>query len=62
MICLTLMFLTACASVPADEAALCRATDQARTSLAGALVEDGGSQSRREGLALIDALDAGCAP
>lgn len=62
MICLTVMFLTGCASGPADEAALCQATASARTSLAGALVSDGGAESRREGLALIEAMDSGCQP
>lgn len=60
MTCLTLMFSTGCASGPASEAALCSVTDRSRTSLAGALVSDGGPESRRAGLALIEALDAGC--
>ena len=56
--CLTLTCLSACASVPASEPALCTVTATPRTALAGALVADGGPQSRRAGLVLIEQLDA----
>ena len=55
-----MLSLTACATGPVTENALCPATDGARTALAGALVSDGGPQSRRAGLVLIETLDAGC--
>ena len=61
LICLTMLSLTACASGPvANETALCASTAQTRTALAGALVDDGGSESRRAGLAIIAQLDAAC--
>lgn len=59
LICLTVLSVTACASAPSDSA-LCGATDRARTQLAAALVEDGGPQSQRAGLVLIEGIDAGC--
>lgn len=52
--------LTACASVPASEPAVCTVTDASRTDLAGALVADGGPLSRRAGLVLIETLDEVC--
>ena len=58
--CLTLTFLTACATAPANDAGICSATAKARTELAGALVRDGGPESRRAGLAIIEGIDGGC--
>lgn len=52
-------FLTACTTVPTADP-VCPATGDARTALAGALVADGGPQSRRAGLVLIETLDRGC--
>lgn len=54
-----LPLLTACATVPTADP-VCPATEQARTTLAGALVADGGLQSRRAGLVLIETLDRSC--
>lgn len=59
MACLTVLSLTACGTVPAGDP-VCPSTDRARTDLAGALVEDGGPQSKRAGLALIETLDRVC--
>lgn len=57
-----MLSLTGCATAPASDSALCAATDRARTELAGALIDDGGPESRRAGLVLIEAVDAGCQP
>lgn len=54
-----LSLTTACASALGNDAA-CSATREARSDLAGALVDDGGSQSKRSGLELIETLDAVC--
>ncbi|WP_158247948.1 hypothetical protein [Paracoccus sp. SY] len=54
-----LPLLTACATAPTADP-ICPATDQARTALAGALVADGGPQSQRAGLVLIETLDGVC--
>lgn len=55
------MLLIGCASVPANEApAICETTATTRTALAGALVSDGGTDSRRQGASLIAQLDAAC--
>ena len=54
-----LMSLTACANALGNDAA-CSATREARSDLAGALVDDGGSESQRAGLELIETLDAVC--
>ena len=54
------MSLTACANALGNDAA-CSATREARSGLAGALVDDGGSESQRAGLVLIETLDGVCA-
>lgn len=54
-----LSLTTACESALGNDAA-CSATRQARSDLAGALVDDGGSQSKRSGLELIETLDSVC--
>ena len=54
-----LTLTTACASALGNDAA-CSATREARSNLAGALVDDGGSESKRSGLELIETLDAVC--
>lgn len=59
LICLIVLSVTGCASVPSDSA-ICASTERARTQLAGALVEDGGPVSQRAGAVLIAGLDAGC--
>lgn len=59
MICLTMLCLTGCGIAPNDSA-LCDVTARDRTALADALVADGGIESRRAGLRVIEALDAGC--
>ena len=60
LICLTMLFLTGCANVPANDAALCGSTEAARTRLASALLVDGGPESRRAGATLIAGIDGGC--
>lgn len=57
---LALMLLTGCGSMPISEAALCDGTAASRRALAAALLDDGGDQSRRAGLRLLDELRAGC--
>lgn len=62
LIALALTSLTAaCATMPANDTAVCSASRDARGDLAGALIADGGDQSKRAGLALLDKLAAGCA-
>ena len=53
------LFVSACASVPTDNA-ICSVTETPRTDLAEALVDDGGPQSQRAGLVLIETLDVSC--
>lgn len=60
MIWTTLLSLTACASTPVSQTAICDGTEASRTALAAALIEDGGSNSQRAGLRLLDQLQAGC--
>lgn len=54
-----LSLTTACASALGNDAA-CSATREARSDLAGALVDDGGPKSQRSGLVLIETLDGVC--
>lgn len=54
-----MLFVTGCATGLGGDAA-CEATRDQRTALAGALLDDGGDQSQREGLELISVLDAVC--
>lgn len=54
-----LSLTTACASALGNDAA-CSATREARSDLAGALVDDGGPKSKRSGLELIEILDTTC--
>ena len=58
--CLMLMCVNACANTQASDAAICDGTRTSRQALAAALVEDGGAQSQRAGLRLLDQMDAGC--
>ncbi len=62
MILTTLTLLTACASTPVSQTAICDGTEASRKALAAALIEDGGAQSQRAGLRLLDQLEAGCHP
>lgn len=62
MIWTTLTLLTACASTPVSQTAICDGTAASRTALAAALIEDGGARSQRAGLRLLDQLEAGCHP
>ena len=57
---LALMWTSGCATMPVSEAGLCDGTAASRQALAGALLTDGGDQSRRAGLRLLDELRAGC--
>lgn len=57
---LALMWSAGCATMPVSEAALCDGTAASRRALASALVVDGGDQSRRAGLRLLDQMKAGC--
>ncbi|RRH71979.1 hypothetical protein [Falsigemmobacter faecalis] len=58
-IALTLMLLvTGCVRV--DPAAICDGSRAARTEHAAALAADGGARSVVTGVALIEAIDAGC--
>lgn len=56
----TLMWLSACAATPISEAGICDGTAAGRKALAEALLIDGGAQSRRAGLGLLDQMRAGC--
>ncbi|MBB4625934.1 hypothetical protein [Paracoccus denitrificans] len=62
MIWTTLLLLTACASTPVSQTAICDGTAASRKALAAALIEDGGARSQRAGLRLLDQLEAGCHP
>ncbi|WP_418024984.1 hypothetical protein ACNKFW_15645 (plasmid) [Paracoccus sp. TD-10] len=62
MILTTLTLLTACAGTPVSQTAICDGTAASRKALAAALVEDGGAQSQRAGLRLLDQMAAGCHP
>lgn len=55
----TLLLLTACASTSSGPA-VCDGTVQSRAALADALLTDGGPQSRRAGLLVLDQVAAGC--
>lgn len=59
MILTMMLFLSACAPAPSGDA-ICDGTRASRVALAGALVADGGPESRRAGLMLIGQIDAGC--
>lgn len=54
------MWLSACAVTPISEAGICDGTAASRKVLAGALLIDGGAQSRRAGLGLLDQMRVGC--
>ena len=58
--CLMLTFANGCASTPGSDAAICDGTQASRQTLAAALVEDGGPQSQRAGLQVLNQLAAGC--
>ena len=58
--CLMLMCVNACANTQASDAAICDGTQASRQTLAAALVEDGGPQSQRAGLQVLNQLAAGC--
>lgn len=60
LILTTTLFLSACATAPISDSAICDGTRASRSALAAALVEDGGPASRRAGLRLIQQVDAGC--
>ena len=62
MILTTLLLLTACANTPVSQTAICDGTAASRKALAAALIEDGGAQSQRAGLRLLDQMAAGCHP
>ena len=55
-----LTFASGCASTPGSDAAICDGTQASRQTLAAALVEDGGPQSQRAGLLVLDKMRAGC--
>lgn len=59
---LTLTWLAGCASTPVSQTAICDGTEASRKALAAALVEDGGANSQRAGLRLLDQMQAGCHP
>lgn len=61
MICLMMLSVSACSGTPASGPAICDATKASRADLAGALLTDGGPQSRRAGLLVLDQMQAGCA-
>lgn len=56
---LMMTLLAGCATTPSDSA-ICAGSAEARRALAAALVNDGGPQSQRAGLALLDKVAAGC--
>gem|GEM_PF-3444658 len=57
---LMMTWLAGCATTPVSDSAVCDAIGQSRKALAVALIEDGGAQSQRAGLRLLDQLEAGC--
>jgi len=57
---LAVTLLTACATTQSDDGAICQGTQGDRRALAAALVADGGEESRRAGLTLLDRMAAGC--
>lgn len=57
---LTLMWTAACTTTPASTSAVCSGTESAARDLASALLVDGGPQSKRAGLVLLDKREAGC--
>ena len=57
---LALMWSAGCTSMPISETALCDGTVASRRALASALLIDGGDQSQRAGLRLLDEVKAGC--
>ena len=57
--CLMALWLTGCATTPSDSA-ICAGSAEARRALAAALIQDGGAQSQRAGLSLLDKMRAGC--
>ena len=57
---LILTCASACANTPGSDSAVCDGTRASRKALASALVEDGGAQSQRAGLRLLDQMVAGC--
>ena len=59
--CLMLSFASDCANTPGSESAVCDGTRARRQALAPALVENGGAQSQRAGLRLLDQMVAGSA-
>lgn len=46
--------------MPGSDSAVCDGTRTSRQALAAALVEDGGAQSQRAGLRLLDQISAAC--
>lgn len=56
---LTTMWLAGCATTPSDSA-ICAGSADARRALAAALIQDGGAQSQRAGLSLLDKMREGC--
>lgn len=60
MACLLLSCASGCANTPGSDAAICDGTRASRQALAAALVEDGGAQSQRAGLRLLDQMLAAC--
>lgn len=59
--CLMMTLLTGCATTPSDSA-VCAGTAAAARALAAALIQDGGANSQRAGLRLLDQMAAGCHP
>lgn len=57
---LAMLLFAGCATTPVSEAAICDGTAASQRALASALLIDGGDQSRRAGLRLLDELRAGC--
>lgn len=58
-ICLLITLPAGCATTPSDSA-VCAGTAAAARALAAALLVDGGPESQRAGLALLDKRKAGC--
>lgn len=56
----TMLSLSACATTPVDQAAICDGTAASRRALAAALLTDGGQQAQRAGLLVLDQMRAGC--
>lgn len=55
-----MLSLSACATTPVDQAAICDGTAASRKALAAVLLTDSGPRAQRAGLLVLDQMRAGC--